>query len=143
MFLKQKLEGKPLTVIGDGTQRRDFVHASDVAEGFLLAAETPRTGQVWNLGTDDPQTVNRLVELLDSEIVYLPKRPGEPDCTWVDTTKIRTELGWRPRISFQEGVGRMLEHIDYWRDAPLWDAESIADSTRAWFTFLSSERKSA
>ena len=139
VFLKQKLEGKPLTVIGDGTQRRDFVYASDVVEGFLLAAETPRTGQVWNLGTDDPQTVNRLVELLDSEIVYLPKRPGEPDCTWADTTKIRTELGWRPRISFQEGVGRMLEHIDYWRDGPLWDAESIADSTRAWFTFLSSE----
>jgi UDP-glucose 4-epimerase len=136
VFFKQKLVGKPFTVVGDGSQRRDFVYASDVAEAFLLAAETPRTGEIWNLGAGDPQSVNRLVELIGGPVTYIPKRPGEPDTTWADISKIGRELGWRPRISFTEGVSRMMAEIDNWRDAPLWDAASIAEATRTWFDHL-------
>jgi UDP-glucose 4-epimerase len=136
VFFKQKLAGKPFTVVGDGSQRRDFVYASDVAEAFLLAAETPRTGEIWNLGAGDPQSVNRLVELIGGPVTYIPKRPGEPDTTWADISKIGRELGWRPRISFTEGVSRMMAEIDNWRDAPLWDAASIAEATRTWFDHL-------
>jgi UDP-glucose 4-epimerase len=139
VFLKQKLAGKPFTVVGDGSQRRDFVYASDVAEAFLRAAETPRSGEVWNLGGGNPQSVNRLVELIGGPVSYIPKRPGEPDVTWADIGKIERELGWRPRISFEEGVSRMIADIDSWRDAPLWDAASIADATRVWFAHLGSE----
>ncbi|TAN62915.1 MAG: NAD-dependent epimerase/dehydratase family protein, partial [Magnetospirillum sp.] len=64
VFLRQMLAGKPLTVVGDGTQSRDFLYVTDVARGFLAAAETPMVGQVWNLGAGKPQSVNRLVELL-------------------------------------------------------------------------------
>src|SRR5579863_7355198 len=64
VFFKQKLAGKPFTVVGDGMQRRDFLYASDVAEAFLCAAETPLHGRIWNLGAGSPQTVNRLVELI-------------------------------------------------------------------------------
>jgi len=136
VFFKQKLAGKPFTVVGDGSQRRDFLYASDVAEAFLLAAKTPRTGEIWNLGAGDPQSVNRLVELIGGTVTYIPKRPGEPDVTWADIGKIRKELGWQPRIPFAEGVGRMMAEIDKWRDAPLWDAESIAKATRVWFDYL-------
>jgi UDP-glucose 4-epimerase len=136
VFFKQKLVGKPFTVVGNGSQRRDFVYASDVAEAFLLAAETPRTGEIWNLGAGDPQSVNRLVELIGGPVTYIPKRPGEPDTTWADISKIGRELGWRPRISFTEGVSRMMAEIDNWRDAPLWDAASIAEATRTWFDHL-------
>jgi UDP-glucose 4-epimerase len=138
VFLKQKLAGKPFTVVGDGSQQRDFLYASDVAEAFLRAAKTPHAGRVWNLGAGDPQSVNRLVELIGGPVTYIPRRPGEPDVTWADIAKITTELGWRPRVSFEEGVGRMLAEIDSWRDAPLWDAGSIADATRAWFHYLGS-----
>jgi UDP-glucose 4-epimerase len=138
VFLKQKLAGKPFTVVGDGSQRRDFVYASDVAEAFLRAAETPLAGRVWNLGAGDPQSVNRLVELIGGPVTYIPKRPGEPEVTWADTGKIRSELGWQPRVTFAEGVARMMAAIDNWRDAPLWDAHSIADATRAWFHYLGS-----
>src|SRR6266536_4967000 len=139
VFLRQKLAGKPFTVVGDGTQRRDFVYVTDVAEGFLRAAETERLGEVYNLGGGDPQSVNRLVELLGGEVVHLPKRPAEPDCTWADIGKIRRELGWKPRVCFEEGVARVLAEIDYWRDAPLWDADSIARATKVWFDVLARE----
>jgi UDP-glucose 4-epimerase len=136
VFFKQKLAGTPFTVVGEGTQRRDFVYASDVAEAFLLAAETPMTGQIWNLGAGNPQSVNRLVELIGGPVTSIPKRPGEPDVTWADIGKITRELGWRPKVAFEEGVGRMIAEIDKWRDAPLWDPDSIACATRIWFDYL-------
>ena len=136
VFFRQKLAGKPFTVVGDGTQRRDFIYASDVARAFLAAAETGATGERFNLGAGAPQSVNRLVELLGGEVVYVPKRPGEPDITFADTTKIRTTFGWQPTISFDEGVARMVAQIDRWTDAPLWDPASIADATQTWFRYL-------
>jgi UDP-glucose 4-epimerase len=137
VFLRQKLAGKPFTVVGDGKQSRDFLYASDVAEAFLLAAETERVGEIYNLGAGNPQPVNRLVALLGGEVTYIPKRPGEPDCTWADIGKITRDLGWRQKVSFEEGVGRMVEAIDYWREAPLWDPASIEQATKTWFAFLS------
>ena len=138
VFFKQKLEGVPLTVIGDGTQRRDFLYVTDVADAFRRAAETDMTGEIFNLGGGDPQSVNRLVELIGGgEIAYLPKRPGEPETTWADITKISEQLGWQPTVSFEDGVARMLEDIEKWRDAPLWTPETIATATKTWFEALS------
>jgi UDP-glucose 4-epimerase len=142
VFLKQKLAGKPFTVVGDGQQSRDFLYASDVAGAFLLAGEADKTGEIWNLGAGNPQTVNRLVELLGGPMVHIPKRPGEPDCTWADISKIKGELGWTQKVSFEEGVRRVLADIDYWRDAPLWDPDSIAKATAGWFKALACEARS-
>lgn len=136
VFLRQKLAGKPYTVVGDGTQTRDFLYVTDVARAFLAAAVTPRSGRVYNLGAGKPQSVNRLIELLGGEKIYIPKRPGEPDCTWADITRITAELDWRSRVSFEEGVANILANIDYWRNAPLWDPDSIAKATQTWFECL-------
>lgn len=137
VFLRQKLAGVPFTVVGDGTQRRDFIYATDVAAAFLAAAETDRSGQAWNIGSGNPQSVNRLVELLGGPRVGIPKRPGEPDITFADTTKIKRDLAWEPKVSFEEGVARVVAEIDYWRDAPLWTPNSIAQATDTWFRMLS------
>ena len=137
VFLKQKLAGKPFTVVGDGTQTRDFLFVTDVVKAFFAAAAANTVGQVYNLGTGRPQSVNRLVELLGGEVVHIPKRPGEPDCTCADITKLTTELNWKPEVSFEEGVSRILDQIDYWKDAPLWDTQSIAVATKTWFDMLS------
>ena len=137
VFLAQKIAGKPFTLVGDGTQRRDFLFVTDVAHAFFLAATTDRANEVYNLGAGNPQTVNRLIELLGGgEIVRVPKRPGEPDCTWADITKIERDLRWKQQVSFEEGVGQMLKNLDYWRQAPVWDPVSIAGATKNWFTFL-------
>ncbi len=138
VFLRQKLAGKPYTVVGDGMQKRDFLYVTDVARAFLAAAETDKSGEVWNLGAGNPQSVNRLVELLGGTVVHIPKRPGEPDSTWADISKITRDLGWAPNVSFKEGVGRIIDNIDYWREAPLWDPDSIAAATKTWFQFLGS-----
>jgi UDP-glucose 4-epimerase len=137
VFLKQKLEGKPFTVVGDGTQSRDFLYATDVAHAFFGAAETESAGEIYNLGAGNPQTVNRLVELLGGPVKPIPKRPGEPDCTWADIRKIKAQLGWQQQVSFEQGVHHILENIEYWRKAPLWEPENIARATKTWFATLS------
>ena len=136
VFLRQKLAGAPFTVVGDGTQTRDFLYVTDVAEAFYAASQAEKSGETYNLGAGKPQSVNRLVELLGGEVIYIPKRPGEPDCTFADITKIRTELDWEPKVSFEEGVAKIVENIDYWSEAPLWDTSSIADATKTWFKYM-------
>tara|TARA_R110002110_G_scaffold376568_2_gene586590 strand:- start:96967 stop:97965 length:999 start_codon:yes stop_codon:yes gene_type:complete len=137
VFLRQKIAGEPFTVVGDGSQTRDFLYVTDVANAFVAAAESDKVGEIWNLGAGQPQSVNRLVELLgDGDVIHIPKRPGEPDVTWADISKISEELGWRPEVSFEEGVDRILANIDYWKNAPLWDPDSIASATKGWFEFM-------
>lgn len=136
VFLAQKLAGKPLTIVGDGTQTRDFLYVTDVARAFYAAATTERSQRIYNLGAGNPQSVNHLADLLGGPRVWIPKRPGEPDCTWADITRIRGELGWTPQVSFEDGVGTMLANIDYWRDAPVWETSSIEAATKKWFTYL-------
>lgn len=137
VFLAQKLNGLPYTVVGDGTQTRDFTFVTDVAAACVAAAESNVAGEVLNVGSGHTYSVNRLVELLGGPVTYIPKRPGEPDCTFADITKIRHVLGWEPRVSFEEGVATMLQHIDSWRSAPAWTPETIAVATREWFQYLS------
>lgn len=136
VFLAPKLHGKPFTVVGDGTQRRDFVYVTDVARAYLRAAESGVAGEIFNLGSGTPQAVNRLVELMGGEVVHVPKRPGEPDCTWADVGKIQRMLGWKTEVSFPQGVSAMLGHIEEWRAAPLWTPEKIEVATRTWFEHL-------
>src|SRR3990167_9483508 len=117
VFLAQKLDGKPFTVVGDGNQTRDFVYVTDVANAMVTAGFSSVRNEVFNVGTGKPQSVNTLVSLLGGEKIHIPKRPGEPDCTWADISKIRSVLKWKPKIPFLNGVQEILKHIDYWKDA--------------------------
>ncbi len=139
VFLAQKANGKPFTLVGDGTQRRDWVYVTDVARAFLAAAQATQSQEAYNIGTGNPQSVNRLIELLGGsagEIIRLPKRPGEPDCTWADITKITTQLGWKPVVPLEEGVATMLANLSYWKEAPVWDEGKIKEATKTWFQYL-------
>ncbi len=139
VFLAQKLANQPFTVVGDGEQSRDFVFVTDVAAAFLAAAETSHTGRVYNLGASNPQSVNRLIELLGGDVTYIPDRPGEPRCTWADTARITAELQWAPQTSFEDGVAQMLAVIEDWREAPVWNPETIEQATRSWFEALAGD----
>jgi UDP-glucose 4-epimerase len=141
VFLAQMLANQPLTIVGDGEQKRDFTFVNDVVDALLEVAASDQVGEVYNVGSGRPVSVNELVRLLGSPpTVPIPKRPGEPDCTWADISKIRRDLGWEPKVSFADGVRVMLENIDYWRDAPVWTASRIAEATSDWFRFLDQER---
>ncbi len=137
VFLAQKLNGEPFTIVGDGKQTRDFTFVTDVVDACAMAAASDLTCEVLNVGSGNTYSVNYLAELLGGETVHIPKRPGEPDCTFADITKIQKQLGWQPKVSFEEGVAKMLENIDYWRSAPVWTPDKIAEATKDWFKYLS------
>jgi UDP-glucose 4-epimerase len=137
VFLAQKLAGKPYTIVGDGKQTRDFTFVSDIVAAIVAAAESDVSGEIINIGSDNTYSVNQLVELLGGDVVHIPKRPGEPDCTWADISKAKQLLNWEPKVSLEEGVGILLDNIDYWREAPVWDEQSIAKATQKWFQYLS------
>ena len=140
VFFKQKLAGKPFTVVGDGTQTRDFLYVTDVAKGFLAAGSTDISGEIFNLGAGNPLPVNKLVDIIGGDVTYIPRRPGEPDCTWADISKITSKLGWAPQVSFEDGVHNMMKDIDNWQDAPLWEPDNIAQATEIWFKYLSDKK---
>lgn len=136
VFLAQKLAGKPLTIVGDGKQTRDFTFVADVARAFLAAAESDIAGEIFNVGSGGTYSVNRIAELIGGEIIYIPKRPGEPDCTFADISKITTRLNWQPQVSIEDGVKILLDNINYWRQAPVWTPELINEATKDWFKYL-------
>jgi UDP-glucose 4-epimerase len=140
VFLAQKLAGVPFTVVGDGTQTRDFTFVSDVCSAFLAAAYSEISGEVMNVGSGSTYEVNELVRLLEGPVISIPKRPGEPDCTYADISKITEKLGWSPTVSLKKGIEVMLEHISDWQDAPIWDSAGIEMATKSWFKYLSSEK---
>jgi UDP-glucose 4-epimerase len=136
VFLAQKIAKKPFTVVGDGTQVRDFTYVSDVVQALILAGDSMVTREAINIGTQNPQSINRLVELLKGEVEYIPKRPGEPDRTHADISKAKLLLNWEPKVSFEEGVNKVLDKISLWKDAPLWIKSEIEVATNAWFKYL-------
>lgn len=141
VFLAQKLAGKPFTVVGDGAQTRDFTYVTDVVDAFIRAAESDIQEEIFNVGSGGTYSINHLIELLGGDVVHIPKRPGEPDCTYADITKIRRILGWSPKVPFDKGVQEMLKHIEMWRDAPVWDDTMIESATKDWFTYLGRGKK--
>lgn len=140
-FLAQIANGKPITIVGDGTQKRDFIHVSDVVRALIKAGESGKVG-IYNVGTGNPISVNEIVATLSSivgrdfAIERLPKRPGEPDVTCADISSTMQDLDWWPSVSIREGIRELLEHLDDWKDAPVWDAESIGKATEGWFRHL-------
>ncbi len=137
VFLSQKLHNKPLTIVGDGNQTRDFTFATDIAEANLIAAESDLNEEIINIGTGNPQSINYLAKLIGGPTINIPKRPGEPDSTHADISKAKGLLKWKPEVSFEEGVKIMLENIDYWKDTLVWDEKSIEKATKKWFKYLS------
>lgn len=136
VFLAQKANNKPFTVVGNGQQTRDFTYVTDVANAFVLAAESKLDGEIFNVGSGHHYSINRLADQLGGKVVYVPKRPGEPDCTLADIRKITTLLGWSPRVGFETGIDNMVKNLNQWQSAPLWDPESIDGVTRTWFKYL-------
>lgn len=135
-FLAQKINNQPFTIVGDGKQTRDFVFVKDVADAFMMAADSDCSQEIMNVGSGNTYSVNRLAELLGGKAVYIPKRPGEPDCTQAQITKIKKLLGWNPRVTFEAGVKIMLDNINYWKRAPVWTPDKIGEATKDWFKYL-------
>ncbi len=137
VFLAQKLAKKPFTVVGNGKQTRDFTYVSDVVNAFICAAKSKIKNEIFNVGSDKTYSINQLVKLLSGPVEYIPKRPGEPDCTWANINKIKRMLNWKPKVRLKDGVQILLENINLWEKAPVWNRKSINKATKLWFKYLS------
>ena len=112
-FLKQRSEGGPMTITGDGEQTRDFTHVRDVVKANLLAAMsyTIGGGEVINIGAGNSATVNKIAELIGGETEYIPPR-FEPKHTLADNSRARDLLGWNPRVTLEEGIEELKQLYD-------------------------------
>ncbi|NIN70986.1 MAG: NAD-dependent epimerase/dehydratase family protein [Gemmatimonadetes bacterium] len=120
-FVQWIHEGHPVTVFGDGTQERDFTYVDDIARGTIAALE-PVGYEVINLGSDQPVVLNDAIALVErlagatAEIERQPRHPADVQATWADIGKARRILNWQPTVSFDEGVGRLVDWYHANRD---------------------------
>jgi len=108
IFLRQRRDGEPLTIVGDGEQRRDFTHVVDVVQANIRAAVTDlhedAFGQVYNVGCGKNYSVNEIASMISDNTVNIPPRIGESRVTLADNSKIVSTLGWQPTVDLEEWV---------------------------------------
>lgn len=143
VFLAQKANNVAYTLCGDGSQRRDYMYVSDAVEAFILAAQSDIQGEVFNVSTGQSVPVRRIIELLGDEngTITIPPRSNEPYETCFDSSKIGDALGWKPKVSFDEGMAVMKEHVYEWKNEPVWTPEKIDGAVKNWQQYQ--ERKIA
>jgi len=136
VFLAQKLNNKPLTIVGNGKQTRDFVYVEDVAEAFIKALKVKKNFEIINIGSGKEVSINYIAHLISDKKIFIPRRPGEPNRSLADISKAKKILEWTPSVNIEKGIEIMLKNINFWKDAPLWDKNSISKATKVWFKYL-------
>ena len=130
VFLAQKINDKPLTIVGDGKQTRDFVYVKDVAKAFIKASNLKKNKKIINIGSGKETSVNYIADLISKKRTFIPKRPGEPDRSKADISRAKKLLKWKPSTTVNVGVGVMLKNISKWKK------KSISKATKVWFKYL-------
>ena len=109
-FLKQKKNNKPLTIVGDGKQTRDFIHVDDLINAFIKVAKSRLVNKIYNLGSGKEISINKIANLFGGKKTFIPTRPREPKRSLANISKIKKDINWKPTITIQEGIKRLLEN---------------------------------
>ena len=109
-FLKQKKNNKPLTIVGDGKQTRDFIHVDDLTNAFIKVAKSKLVNKIYNLGSGKEISVNKIANLFGGKKTFIPKRPREPKRSLANISKIKKDINWKPTITIQQGIKRLLKN---------------------------------
>ena len=133
IFLAQKLAEKSLTIVGDGTQTRDFIHIFDLVDVMVKVAQNGKNGEVYNVASGQETSINSIADIIGGNKVKIPKRPGETDRSLADVSKIKAHFNWQTKIAIKEGIMMLLKNINEWKDAPVWTPETLKESTKSWF----------
>lgn len=109
IFLKQKKSGKPLTIVGNGRQMRDFTYVGDVAKANIAAMRSSKAvGHLINIGSGQNYSVNEVARMIDEKHIFIPPRPGESRVTLADISKARKLLNWQPRVSLEKWLKKQI-----------------------------------
>lgn len=136
VFLAQKINNKPLTIVGDGNQTRDFLYVTDLIEAIISVSKKINKSDIFNVASGLETRVNKIANIIGGPKVHIPKRPGEPMRLKADIKKIKRATGWSPKIKIKQGVEIMLKNINDWSDAPIWTKKKIKKETKNWFRYL-------
>ncbi len=136
VFLSQKINNKPLTVVGDGKQTRDFLFISDLVSALHKTSILGKKGEIYNISSGKQVSINKIVKLMKHPKTYIPKRPGEPENLQGDISKIKKTLNWAPKVSIEKGIKIMVNNINGWKSAPVWTPTKIKKATKDWFKYL-------
>ena len=117
-----------------------FYHDSAAAlvqDGKIIAAaKKGKSGEAYNVGSGKETSVNLIAKIIGGQKIRVPKRPGEPDRSKADITKIKKQFNWKPKISINKGIKMLLRNIDDWKDTPVWTPKKIKKVTKVWFKLL-------
>ena len=136
VFLSQKINNKPLTIVGNGRQTRDFIYVSDLVNALVLAIKYSKSGEIYNIGSGKEISVNTIAKLIGGNKIFVPRRPGEPQRSLADISKAKRHLKWKPKVKIKDGVYMLLEKIDDWKNASIWTPKKIKKATKVWFKYL-------
>ncbi len=109
-FLTQKATKKPLTIVGQGKQTRDFIHVEDLTNAFVKVTKSSLVNKVYNLGSGKETSINKIASLFGGKKIFIPKRPGDPDRSCANISKIKKDINWKPTITIEEGIKRLLKN---------------------------------
>jgi len=137
VFLAQFINKKPLTVVGDGKQKRDFIFVSDIVQAIYCSSKSKKITGIFNISTSKSHKVISIAKKISTNLVFIPKRPGEPDKTQGDNTKFIKKFKWKPKINIHDGIKKILKEKHSFMKAPIWTPKKIKKVTSDWFKYLS------
>lgn len=109
IFLKRLALGLPLVIHGGGSQRRDFVHVRDAVAATIRVYESDARAEVFNVGSGTNVSIQEIADIISREQEYAPRRAGDAEITLADITRIRTRLGWEPKVPFEQGLRELIQ----------------------------------
>jgi len=109
-FLKQKKNKKPLTVVGNGKQTRDFIHVDDLTNAFVKLSRSSLKNKIYNLGSGKETSINQIAYIIGGKKIFIPRRPGDPNRSCANIFKIKKDINWKPEISIKEGIQRLFNN---------------------------------
>ena len=108
-FLTQKKRHKPLTIVGNGRQTRDFIHVDDLTNAFVILAKSNLKNKIYNLGSGKETSINKIASTIGGKKIFISKRPGDPNRSCANISKIKKHIRWQPKISINEGIRRLFK----------------------------------
>lgn len=109
-FLSQIKRNKPLTIVGNGKQTRDFIHVDDLVFAFIKVIKSKYFNKIYNLGSGKRTSINSIAKIFGGKKKFIPYRPGEPKNSQANISKIKKELNWKPKISIEEGISKLVRN---------------------------------